>query len=328
MQLRQNRYQIKNSERRNCVLRIYKAGISGADALDTQSELEAINRFAKTELTEEQVYTFSVVLCDNEVDRDFEKFSEQAICQLAKLFVGRTGIFDHDWRSVNQTARIYRTEIVKSEGVKNGLGEDYCALKGYAYMLRNEKNAALIEEINAGIKKETSVGCSVCRRVCSICGEEHRPGGCGHIPGREYDGKLCYLELFDANDAYEWSFVAVPAQRASGVVKKLSCGSALKSFVESPSGSVYAPEYDALEKDAAIGREYRNSLREEVLRLGLLCDRKFFEALEGSVKYMESEELLGLKDVFQRHLDERFPHRTQLPGRDETVSFDGDMYMV
>lgn len=309
-------------------MRIYKAGLSGADALDTQAELEIINRFAKTELTAEQVYTFSVVLCDNEVDRDFEKFSEMAIGQLAELFVGRTGIFDHDWKSANQTARIYRTEIVKSESIKNGLGEVYCALKGYAYMLMNEKNASLIEEINAGIKKETSVGCSVGKRVCSICGEEHIPGGCGHIPGREYDGKLCYLELFDANDAYEWSFVAVPAQRTSGVVKKLGCGSTLKSFVESQVGTVYAAEYDALEKDAVLGREYKDGLRTEVLRLGLLCDRRFYEALEDSVKYMKTKELLGLQDVFEKRLDERFPSRTQLPGRDETVTFDGDMYMV
>ena len=35
-----------------------------------ERELEAVNRFAKTVLTEEQVYIFSVRLCDNEVDRD------------------------------------------------------------------------------------------------------------------------------------------------------------------------------------------------------------------------------------------------------------------
>ena len=39
----------------------------------TQEELQAINRYAKAELTEDQVYTFSVRLCDNEVDRDMER---------------------------------------------------------------------------------------------------------------------------------------------------------------------------------------------------------------------------------------------------------------
>ena len=40
----------------------------------TKEELDQINRFSKAELTADQVYTFSVRLCDNEVDRDFERY--------------------------------------------------------------------------------------------------------------------------------------------------------------------------------------------------------------------------------------------------------------
>ena len=42
--------------------------------MDIREELNYINQFAKTALTEEQVYAFGVRLCDNEVDRDFERF--------------------------------------------------------------------------------------------------------------------------------------------------------------------------------------------------------------------------------------------------------------
>jgi len=309
-------------------LKIYKAGTDGTKVPDAEAELEAINAYAKTELKSEQVYTFSVVLCDNEVDRDFEKFSEGALLALSELFVGKTGIFDHEWKAANQTARIYRTEIVRQDGEKNSLGEPYAVLKGYAYMLRNDKNAELIEEIEAGIKKETSVGCSVSRRICSICGEEARPGGCGHIPGREYDGKLCYLELFDVSDAYEWSFVAVPAQRAAGVVKRFGADGGLKSFVQSAEGGRFFAEYEILEKDAALGREYKEALRNEVLRLSLLCDPKIFEALSENARFMGAKELEGLKEAFEKQLEASFPLRTQLPGRDKTVFFDGDEYMV
>ena len=45
----------------------------------TQEELDRINRFAKTPLTAEEVYTFTVRLCDNEVDRDFERFDTDAL---------------------------------------------------------------------------------------------------------------------------------------------------------------------------------------------------------------------------------------------------------
>lgn len=309
-------------------MKIYKAEAQSAAALGAEEQMEEINRFAKAQLTAEQVYTFSVVLCDNEVDRDFERFSETALEELKELFVGRTGIFDHEWKAENQTARIYRTEIVKNESLKTQTGEDYCCLKGYAYMLRNEKNAALIEEIDAGIKKETSIGCSVKRRTCSICGGEHCSGSCGHIPGREYDGKLCYVILESCEDAYEWSFVAVPAQRASGVTKKLGSGASLKSFVESAGGAEFAKEYEALEKDAVIGREYKNALSAEVLRLGLLCDEKLFEALEGSVKLMDAGQLTALKAAFEKRLEGRLPMRTQLPGRNEVAQFDGGEYMV
>lgn len=309
-------------------MKIYKAGVEREKVPDVETELEAINAYAKTEMTSEQIYTFSVVLCDNEVDRDFEKFSDEALGALSELFVGKTGIFDHEWKATNQTARIYRTEILKENGVLNSLGEPYAVLKGYAYMLRNEKNSELIEEIEAGIKKETSVGCSVAKRVCSICGEEAHVGGCGHIPGREYNGKLCYLELFDVKDAYEWSFVAVPAQRAAGVVKRFGASDSLKGFVSSKQGGRFFAEYEALEKDAVLGREYKNTLRNEVLRLGLLCDPKIYEALSENANFMGAKELENLKEAFEKRLEDSFPLKTQLPGRDKTVSFDGDEYMV
>ena len=105
-------------------MKIYKAGADGAKSAQTEAELAAVNAFAKTELTAEQVYTFSVVLCDNEIDRDFEKFSVDALHELAELFVGRTGIFDHEWKAGNQTARIYRTSVEQVAGGKNAVGED------------------------------------------------------------------------------------------------------------------------------------------------------------------------------------------------------------
>lgn len=282
-------------------MNIYKEGKASAKAIDAEKELEAINRFAKTQLNAEQIYTFSVVLCDNEVDRDCEKFSCQAIEELSRLFVGRTGIFDHEWKSANQTARIYRTEIIDSKGVKNSLGEPYQCLKGYAYMLRSEKNAELIEEIEAGIKKETSIGCSVSKRSCSICGAEIKNGGCGHIPGREYKGEKCYVTLEKIDDAYEWSFVAVPAQRKAGVVKRFGNGAGtLKEFVAGPEGNQFLQEFEALEKQTAAAGEYMAAMRSEVVRLGLLCDRGIFKNLEGSVKDMDAGQLSAMKELFEK----------------------------
>lgn len=75
-------------------------------------QLAKINQYSRRELQSGEVYTFSVILCDNEVDRDYERFTVQALHDLARLFLGKTGIFDHDPKGENQTARIFDAEII------------------------------------------------------------------------------------------------------------------------------------------------------------------------------------------------------------------------
>ena len=154
----------------------------------TKEELDQINRFSKAELTADQVYTFSVRLCDNEVDRGFERFGTEDLERLGELFLGKSGIFDHQWSAKGQTARIYRTEVVREPGTVTAAGDEYCWLKAWAYLMRTEKNQELITEIEGGIKKEVSVGCSMGRSVCSVCGAEN--GSCGHVKGQMYGEKL------------------------------------------------------------------------------------------------------------------------------------------
>ena len=79
----------------------------------TEEELALVNRQSRKELTAAEVYLFAVRLCDNEVDRDGEQFPQATLEQLAELFVGKSGIFDHRWSAGGQTARIYRTEVVR-----------------------------------------------------------------------------------------------------------------------------------------------------------------------------------------------------------------------
>lgn len=277
--------------------------------MEIREDLEAINRFAKTELTAEQVYAFSVRLCDNEVDRDFERFDTAALERLGKLFLGKSGIFDHQWSAQGQTARIYRTEVVRESTVLTAAGDPYCWLKGWAYLLRTEKNRDLIAEIEGGIKKEVSVGCSMGRRVCSVCGAED--GSCEHVKGRMYGDRLCFTELREPVDAYEWSFVAVPAQRKAGVLKRFGQESG---------------ETALLQKQAALGRKYLEELRREVARLAMLAD----DGLDGGVfakalGRLEETELLELIKTYEVQVAKRFPAAPQLRRRcaeergDETV---------
>ena len=191
------------------------AAVKGIGAPEGE-ELERINALARRELEAEEVYTFALRLCDNEVDRDLERFDEKTLEELAPLFVGVSGVFDHQWSARGQTARIYRTQVVE-DGSRTADGRPCRWLKGWAYLMRTPENQGLIAEIDGGIKREVSVGCAVDRVVCSVCGQEL--ADCPHEKGEEYGGQLCCGVLTGAADVYEWSFVAVPAQRKAGVVK-------------------------------------------------------------------------------------------------------------
>ncbi len=263
-------------------------------------DLEAINRLAKTPLTAEQVYVFALRLCDNEVDRDFERFDEEALNALGGLFVGKSGIFDHQWSAEGQTARLFRTELIREPERTTMAGDGYCYLKGWAYLLRTEKNAELIAEIEGGIKKEVSVGCSVRQRVCSVCGAES--GTCEHVKGQVYGGKLCYAELRCPTDAYEWSFVAVPAQREAGVLKKTY-------------GHARSGEDLLLREEAALGRKYLAELRREVVRLALLAEDDAVGA-GGVADKLAEPELLRLRACYEARVARRFPATPQLRRRD------------
>lgn len=184
-----------------------------------ENELRLINQLTMKDLTAKEVFVFKLALCDNEVDRDVEQFSDSCLIELAEMFKGRTVIADHMPKASNQSARIYDTTVEQVVGKSNSIGQQYKRLVAKCYMPLTKSNEDLITEINAGIKKEVSVNVSVKEINCSICGANRRKELCSHQRGEEYNGSKCYFILNDASDAYEVSFVAVPAQKEAGVTK-------------------------------------------------------------------------------------------------------------
>lgn len=294
-------------------MNVNKQAYCGGTAAVDEQELAQINHFSRRKLTQDEVYTFAVRLCDNEVDRDGERFEAQTLEGLAELFVGKTGIFDHQWSANGQTARIYRTEVVDEPGTVTTVGDGYRYVKGYAYMLRTPGNEELIAQLDGGIVREVSVGCAVGRSVCSICGKQS--GSCAHKKGERYDGILCYTKLEGAVDAFEWSFVAVPAQPKAGVLKTKSRGQML-SLKQLAQKHGCQGELEQLEKDAQMGRRYMAQLRREVVRLaGLSRDGVDNQVMEGIAEKLEETELLELKRAYAKQAAQRFPVMTQLDHR-------------
>ena len=252
--------------------------------------LEQLNRFTRRKHTAQEVYMFDVILCDNEVDRDGECFTKQALETLCRRFEGVTGIFDHDPKGSRQTARIFATELVEDPARRTAYGAAYTYLKACAYMIRTDSNQDLIREIDGGIKKEVSVSCAAKTSRCSVCGST---GACAHEKGKVYGGRLCYRELEDISDVYEWSFVAVPAQVHAGVTKQYGA-----SGGEDPVRKALQAQLDAQQQAVALARQdARKQIRQ---LLAATHSKRAAEAVMQSLEGMELARLYQYKDALRR----------------------------
>lgn len=291
----------------------------------TDDELRQINTYTRRELSADEVYVFSVVLCDNDIDRDNERFTVESLFALEKMFVGKTGIIDHNPSAKNQTARIFACEVEAVNGMKTKTGDDYFRLKARAYMPKSEGNRDVITAIDSGIIKEVSVGCAVENTVCSICGENMEK--CVHRRGESYGGKICCGELLNPYDAYEWSFVAVPAQKNAGVTKshlknrkEMTMDKILKNLDEqrgfnlSEADCKKLKDYvDNLKQLAKDGAYYRESLTSEVVKLSAFVQPDISrDTMEKVAKSMTVPQLCEFRNAFKKQRDSSFEAVPQL----------------
>ena len=313
----------------------------------SDEELRLINQYTRRPFTADEVYTFSVVLCDNEIDRDYECFTEEALYTLCRLYVGKTGIFDHNHKSSSQTARIYACTVEKDPARRTLAGEEYACLVAKAYLPRCQKNEDFIMELDSGIKKEVSVGCAVGRVECSICHKSVREEACRHQKGKCYGAKkeLCYHRLSDPKDAYEWSFVAVPAQRGAGVVKAFYKGEReepiltedlIKALAKGEELTLSDQECKTLSKRleelsqlAEEGMQYREQLRRETVRLGLIAQPHLSaEVLSEVSKGMSLSQLRSFHDAFLKSAEESSPPRPQLAAQGEKEQKNNTQFQI
>ena len=83
-------------------------------------------------------YTFTVKLCDNEIDDDNERFSSQCLEQMAEMFVGKYGCIGE-----TRIAKIVSTEIVTDENKWATFHERYQWLKATVIIPRSNETEQL-----------------------------------------------------------------------------------------------------------------------------------------------------------------------------------------
>lgn len=229
----------------------------------TDEDLKKINKYTLSPVKAEDVFVFKATMADNEQDdRNFMPFDLKALQALKKLYPGKTMLKDHSRRADNQIARIYDTELVQSNK-QTELGELHTELVAKIYMIKTESNKDLIAEIMGGIKKEVSTSCTPEKMICNICNTDNMAKYCHHWPGVEYtieDGtatgtkKRCKMLLSGAKEAYELSFVAVPAQPRAGTHKSAGFTKPVPEETETPE-----PEETNTDKDLDLAFKVRES---------------------------------------------------------------------
>ncbi len=299
----------------------------------SEKELKMINKLTRRTFEEDEIYSFSVALCDNDIDRDFERFSDSALEKLSKLYIGKTGVLDHKATSENQTARIFFCEIESLPEKTNKIGEPYKRLVAKAYMPKCEKNKTTILEIDSGIKKEVSIGCAVENKICSICGKDSNKEKCEHKKGKKYRNgnkyQICHSILENPTDAYEWSFVAVPAQPEAGVIKAFknnpfkggekNMEEIIKSLNSGEDVNFSAQECEKLNemikclKQKASERDfYIEGVRNDVLKMCRILEPDIGENLiKSALENLSLNDLQTLKKAFKSKISKIIPSEPQ-----------------
>ena len=146
-------------------------------------------------------------------------------------------------------------------------------------------------------------------------------GKCAHKKGEMYGGKLCCTELVEAQDAYEWSFVAVPAQPRAGVLKRCGGGEAgtLKMLVKRRGSHAQLEELEELEKRASLGERYLCALRAEVKRWMLVAEQEADgETVEKMLEKLDEDELKAMERIYHARAAKKLGLRTQLTYGEKT----------
>ncbi len=307
--------------------------------MNIENEMELINSYSRKELKEEDVYVFNVTLCDNEIDRDYERFTKESLDGLCEMFCGKTGIFDHNMKAQGQSARIFKTWVEEVQGKMTSDSQQYYRLRARAYMVRTENNKALIDEIDGGIKKEVSVGCAVKEIRCSVCGADMKSHCCEHVKGRTYSGKLCFGILTNPYDAYEWSFVAVPSQREAGVTKAFGQDETdVVSLVKNAPQGITLSETQVTKLSSYIEGLERTKSDASFCRERLLCDLRkcvlismpevdagnFVKGFEN----MDINELSNLCEQFKTRIAKTQLPLVQLGGKKEKHPTDNGAFRI
>ena len=159
-------------------------------------------------VTAREIYVRRCRLAGDAVDAGFGRFRTTNLDLLLELVQGVPALIGHRKDSLG-VARFFGGTIERNQAT----GVSYIVPKFY-WMKMHSASEDLRVNIDGGIYNEASLGFSFKKPTCSICGEDIRR--CEHVPGREYESKLCFFNYDEIIKVTEGSLVYRGAQPGTG----------------------------------------------------------------------------------------------------------------
>lgn len=177
--------------------------VRAAEAPTPDDERDAaINRYALRALAPDEYATFTLDLCNDQIDRHFSRFPEEELARINELVPGRPLMERHDLRGTLPRGRFFRSSLHR-EG-------EVLSVRPEVYVLRTSENRDFILNIEGGVYRETSIGFAFELPECSVCGKDLRT--CDHVPGRSYGGATCHFIMRGVLEVAEGSVVSSGSQ--------------------------------------------------------------------------------------------------------------------
>ncbi len=191
----------------------YKAvAVNGRrSAAATPRELELVNRFARRPLAADEVYVGECDLCNDRVDRAFERFTPEVLQDFADTLPGKSLLAAHDRGSL-PLGLWFDAHLRGDERGVSYLRPSY-------YIVKTRDNEHHRAQLDGGVYRYASIGFRAKDLVCDICGKSWFGWDCQHYPGQAYDAggrRVVATAHYDRSEAH-------PAEAVEGSIVYLGC---------------------------------------------------------------------------------------------------------
>jgi len=116
----------------------------------SDADLELINKFALKPLTAKDVSVYTLQVCNDQIDRDDERFSLEVLGDFSATLPGKGLLEGHQWGPVG-VGLFYKSWVENIGGVNWVIGQCYLPKA-------SEESAEMIVKLDAGIAKWVSIG--------------------------------------------------------------------------------------------------------------------------------------------------------------------------